>query len=334
MTAPLKSPEFYADFQGLAALKRDAKAQSPDALKEAAKQFESLFTRMLLKSMRATSMGNELFDSQQTQFYQDMFDDQMAVHLSQGKGLGLADMLVRQLQQSGAVPGVSDLKSAPTLTLPRSAGEGTGVGQTSDIDAAPPAPSPAERGRVGVGASSRTTTKQDFITSLLPHAERAARALGVDPHALIAQAALETGWGKSLPSSADGNSSFNLFGIKAGASWNGATVASRTLEFDSGVAVTKQEKFRAYDSAADSFNDYAALIGRTPRYAAARNTGSDVHAFAQALQAGGYATDPNYAQKLSALTQQVRALAGADGNANALKFAQAAPLTNSEGVRG
>ncbi|HKR39470.1 MAG TPA: rod-binding protein, partial [Paraburkholderia sp.] len=175
MTAPLKSPEFYADFQGLAALKRDAKAQSPDALKEAAKQFESLFTRMLLKSMRATSMGNELFDSQQTQFYQDMFDDQMAVHLSQGKGLGLADMLVRQLQQSGAVPGVSDLKSAPTLTLPRSAGEGTGVGQTNDIDAAPPAPSPAERGRVGVGASSRTTTKQDFITSLLPHAERAAR---------------------------------------------------------------------------------------------------------------------------------------------------------------
>ncbi|MET0985595.1 MAG: flagellar assembly peptidoglycan hydrolase FlgJ [Steroidobacteraceae bacterium] len=312
MTAPLKSPEFYADFQGLAALKRDAKAQSPDALKEAAKQFESLFTRMLLKSMRATSMGNELFDSQQTQFYQDMFDDQMAVQLSQGKGLGLADMLVRQLQQTapGAEPEARDL--------------GIGVEKSSNPAASssdPQAPSP------------KPDAKQDFITSMLPHAERAARALGVDPHALVAQAALETGWGKSLPTAANGDSSFNLFGIKASASWGGATVASRTLEFDSGVAVTKKEKFRAYDNAADSFNDYAALIGRSPRYAAARNTGSDAHAFAQALQAGGYATDPNYARKLSAITAEVRALA-AGSHSTALKLAGAGPLTDSEGVPG
>ncbi|MET0657228.1 MAG: flagellar assembly peptidoglycan hydrolase FlgJ [Steroidobacteraceae bacterium] len=327
MSAPIKSPEFYADFQGLAALKRDAKAQSPDALKEAAKQFESLFTRMLLKSMRATSMGDELFDSQQTQFYQDMFDDQMAVHLSQGKGMGLADMLVRQLQQA-----------QPAATGPAAAGHGTrdlGPGVEKNPEGGRAIPQ-AERASTPKpqAPGPESNTKQDFITSMLPHAERAARTLGVDPHALIAQAALETGWGKSLPSHAGGNSSFNLFGIKAGTSWSGATVASRTLEFDAGVAVTKQEKFRAYDSAADSFNDYAALLGRSPRYAAARNTGSNVHAFAQALQAGGYATDPNYAQKLSALTQQVRALASADGNANALKFANAAPLMNNEGVRG
>ena len=332
MSAPIKSPEFYADFQGLAALKRDAKAQSPDALKQAAKQFESLFTRMLLKSMRATSMGDQLFDSQQTQFYQDMFDDQMAVHLSQGKGMGLADMLVKQLQQAQPGPATQEAVgcgleaerkdgSAASCSIPQSPTSGQSRGQR----AADPQPT---------AHSLQPDAKRDFITSMLPHAERAARALGVDPHALIAQAALETGWGKSLPTGSDGNPSFNVFGIKAGASWSGASVASKTLEFDAGIPVAKQERFRAYDNAGESFNDYAALIGRNPRYAAVRNTGSDVQAFAQALQSAGYATDPNYAQKLSALTQQVRALASANGDANVLKMANAAPLTNSEGVRG
>jgi flagellar protein FlgJ len=323
MTVPIKSPEFYADLQGLAALKRDAKAHSSDALKEAAKQFESLFTRMLLKSMRAASMGNELFDSEQTQFYQDMFDDQMAVHLSQGKGLGLADMLVRQLQQARPQSTVDE--SAADRSTP-SGNRGAAIGAAS---------SRADRLSGAQAQSSRhqLLSKQDFINAMRPHAERAARSLGVDPHALIAQAALETGWGRSLPRDANGNPSFNLFGIKAGASWKGPSVASRTLEFDEGLPVVKQERFRAYNSAAECFADYAALIGRSPRYAAARNTGSDVDAFAQALQAGGYATDPNYARKLSALTQEVRSLACVDADVS-LKSAGAMPLNDREGVRG
>ena len=212
MTSPTKL-NFYADFQGLAALKKDAKADAPEALKEAAKQFESLFTRMLLKNMRATGMGNELFDSEQTKFYQDMFDDQMAVHLSQGKGLGLADMLVRQLQQ--AQPGAAPAGPGAWGVGP---GPKTGSGDTVSSDLQPTAyslqPRPASD-PPAPGPTPQAQRKESFISAVLPHATRAAKALGVDPHSLIAQAALETGWGKSLPKSADGSPSYNLFGIKA-----------------------------------------------------------------------------------------------------------------------
>jgi flagellar protein FlgJ len=324
MSAP--KVNFYADFQGLAALRRDAKAEAPDALKQAAKQFESLFTRELLKSMRAASMGNDLFDSEQTKFYQDMFDDQLAVHLSEGKGLGLADMLVRQLQQGGAMPSGSQsaARAEPVEALPLGPknpstplrANGSEVPSTRSAEAGKPA-----------------SKKEAFISSMLPHAERAARALGVDPHALVAQAALETGWGKSMPRAADGSPSYNLFGIKATPMWNGASVAGQTLEFEAGVSVKRQERFRAYDNVAQSFADYAALLGRSSRYAAARNTGGDTHAFAKALQDGGYATDPDYARKLSALTAEVRAIAAAKEPAS-LKLAAQAPIAQGEGVRG
>ncbi len=156
-----------------------------------------------------------------------------------------------------------------------------------------------------------------------PHAERAAREIGVDPDALLAQAALETGWGRSVPCNGQGECSFNLFGIKAGGQWSGATVKVPTLEFESGIPVRKFESFRAYASPADSFRDYAALIGGSSRYANARGAGDDVEAFATALQQGGYATDPNYAQKISAVASEVRA------RSDALKFAAAAPSTTN-----
>lgn len=273
MTAPINNA-FFADPQGLAALRTDAKAQDPAALKEAAKQFESLFTQMLLKSMRAANktFGESMFESEQTEFYQDMFDDQMAVHLAQGKGLGLADMLVRQLQQT------------PVSTA---------------SDASPVGPKPQ---------AQSPKSKEDFVHDMLPHAQAAARELGVDPHALLAQAALETGWGQSVPCNAQGACSFNLFGIKAGDSWSGATVNVPTLEFEEGVAVRKVERFRAYESAADSFRDYARLIGQNARYENAVGTGENVAAFASALQQGGYATDPHYARKLVAVANELRHL--------------------------
>ena len=290
MTAPTNS-NFFADFSGLAALKNDAKAQAPTALKEAARQFESLFTQMLLKSMREAnkSFGEDsLFGSDQADMYQDMFDDQIAMQMSKGKGLGLADMLVRQLQ--GGVGA-------------------TGRGQEASATPKTQAPTPV------------ASSKDDFLRTMRPHAEQAAREIGVDPDALLAQAALETGWGRSMPCNAQGECSFNLFGIKAGSQWSGATVNVPTLEFESGIPVRKVERFRAYDSPADSFRDYAALIRDSSRYASARGAGDNVEAFASALQQGGYATDPNYAQKIAAVADEVRS------RSDALKFAAAMPST-------
>ena len=134
---------------------------------------------------------------------------------------------------------------------------------------------------------------------------------------------LETGWGRSVPCNANGECSFNLFGIKAGSQWSGATVNVPTLEFESGIPVRKVERFRAYGSPADSFRDYAALIRDSSRYASARGAGDNVEAFASALQQGGYATDPNYAQKITAVADEVRA------RSDALKFAATMPSTTT-----
>ena len=292
MTAP-GNINFFADFQGLASLKNDAKEKAPAALKEAARQFESPFTQMLLKSMREAnkSFGEDsLFGSDQADMYQDMFDNQIAMQMSKGKGLGLADMLVRQLQG--------------------------GVGATSQSQE-PPATSRTQ------GPTPVAPSKDDFLRTMRPHAEQAAREIGVDPDALLAQAALETGWGRSVPCNAQGGCSFNLFGIKAGSQWSGATVNVPTLEFESGIPVRKVERFRAYDSPADSFRDYAALIRDSARYANVRGAGDNVEAFASALQQGGYATDPQYAQKIAAVADEVRA------RSDVLKLAAAMPSTTN-----
>jgi peptidoglycan hydrolase FlgJ len=288
MTSPINKTAFYADPQALASLKQDAKARDPAALKEAAKQFESLFTQMLLKGMRETnkSFGDSMFSSDQADFYQGMFDDQMALQLSKGKGLGLADMLIRQLTQ------------APAARL-EAGGSGSGVEKKgSDFLLQPPASS----------HQPISTSKADFVRTFLPHAEAAGRELGVDPQALLAQAALETGWGKSVPCNANGECSFNLFGIKATGRWSGESVSVPTIEFEEGIPVRKAERFRAYSSAADSFRDYASLIRNNPRYENALGTGSDVAGFASALQQGGYATDPSYADKIVRIARELRDL--------------------------
>jgi flagellar protein FlgJ len=255
----------YADPTSLNGLKRDAGSQSPEAIREVARQFESLFTSMMLKSMRSASMGDELFGSDQADMYQDMFDQQMAVQMASGKGIGLADMLVRQLMQGGA-----------------------------------PAVAPAD------DAAALPQSHADFVSALRPAATAAARELGVDPDAIIAHAALETGWGRSMPAATDGQSSFNLFGIKAGGSWAGNAVQSRTQEFMAGRMGEVSAKFRSYDSPGHAMQDYVRLLKDNPRYAGALGTGSDVAAFARGLQRGGYATDPDYAAKLTAVAAELK----------------------------
>jgi peptidoglycan hydrolase FlgJ len=255
------------DFRQFAALRRGADANDPATLREVARQFESIFTKMMLSSMRQASFGDPLFGSDQGDMYQDMMDDQLAVQLSQGRGLGLADMLIRQLSQGG-------------------------VGAAGEAGADTARVTPAQQ--------------RKFVDEMLPHATAAARELGVDARAIIAQAALETGWGTSLPAGAghDAGNSNNVFGIKAGASWHGERVEAATTEFVDGVARGEQARFRAYGSVAENVADYVSVL-RQPRYADALGTGSDVRAFATALQHGGYATDPDYANKLVAIVDQV-----------------------------
>ena len=280
--APVKSVPNAHDFRQFAALRRGADANDPATLREVARQFESIFTKMMLSSMRDASFGDPLFGSDQADMYQDMMDDQMAVQLSQGRGLGLADMLIRQLSQGGA-------------------------GATAGVPAANEKVSPEQQGA--------------FIEKMLPHATAAARELGVDPRAIIAQAALETGWGTSQPAEA-GNTSNNFFGIKAGESWRGARVGSATTEFVDGVARGEQAQFRAYGSVAENVADYVRVL-REPRYAQALGTGPDLRAFANALQRGGYATDPEYANKLVALAERLPIAA----DVNSFKPGPEAPIS-------
>lgn len=284
---------FYADPAALGALKRDAAAQSPEALRETAKQFESLFTTMLLKSMRAGLPGDP-FGSDQQDFYQDMFDQQIATQLSRGKGLGLADMLVRQLMQGG---------EAVDAAL--------GSSEQAASAMSPGLRSLSGTGSAGASATWRPGNAEEFVQAIRPAATAAARQLGVDPDAVIAHAALETGWGSALPGGSGGESSFNLFGIKATAGWQGAARQSSTREFIDGRMQERSAAFRAYESPEHSLRDYVELLSSNPRYATALNTGSDVGAFARGLARGGYATDPDYVTKLTAIVTRLKSAASA-----------------------
>lgn len=310
MTAPTNSANFYADFGSLAALQRDARADSQKALRAAAQQFESLFTDMMLKSMRAASIGDSMTGSDTVDMYQGMFDQQLAMQMSKGKGIGLADMLVQQLSRSGlARPPVAAYVIAAPDASTGSATE-TPVAEPVEVSE-PTAIAPVAVGPPPTAISSTDwppATPEEFVQRMLPHAQEAARQLGVDPATLVAHAALETGWGKHMPSHADGSSSFNLFGIKTTPTWQGQSVGAATLEYDQGVAVKRVERFKAYASPADCFGDYATLLAGAGRYAGARNSGGDANQFAQSLQQGGYATDPRYASKLRAVAGAVRAI--------------------------
>ena len=271
-TTPVNQASVYGDFAGLEKLKSGAARNDPAAVRQVAQQFESLFARMMIKSMRDAIGKDPIFGSDQAQTYQGMYDDQLSLELTKGKGLGLADMLVRQLQQAGASG-----KATANGATPASAAGATGS----------PAP-----GTAGAGPAS-SADRASFISQVWPQARQAAQQLGVHPVSLIAQAALETNWGRNVPRSASGASSNNLFGIKAGGGWGGASVTAGTQEFQDGATRETSAAFRAYASAGESFQDYVALLKTSPRFGAALGSGASVASFATALQQGGYATDPD-----------------------------------------
>lgn len=269
-------------------------------LESAAQEFEALFLEMLLANARAASFGGGLLDSAQGDLYRDMFDQQMATTLGAKGGFGIANMLldaIGSLQGGQAIESVAPQADSPHALSPLralSALEAPALAATG---------TPTNPNAAAVRASQRDLIEgpQAFVDSLWVPAQRAAAELGVAPEVLLAQAALETGWGRSLPQHPDGRSSHNLFGIKAGASWDGDRVLVPTLEVEEGIPIRRKALFRAYDSYAESFQDYVRLIAHSPRYAQARAQAADPIAYLQQLQQAGYATDPNYASKIGSI---------------------------------
>jgi len=253
-----------------------ARGNTPTAIDHAARQLESQFAQLLIKSMRSTSLGNDLF-SGETSLFHDMYDQRLAQTLSQGQGLGLAPLIARQLGGELSAPPISVTTQPKINTAP--------VNTNSPLD--------------------RSTNKEGFIKKIWPHAQKAARELGINPRALVAQAVLETGWGQHLPRHSNQQSSHNLFGIKATGSinthWNGEQVKANTREYINGQHQQESASFRAYTSPEHSFADYVHLLKNSPRYQAALKAGQNIAQFSHALQQGGYATDPHYANKIMAI---------------------------------
>ncbi|MDA8129708.1 MAG: flagellar assembly peptidoglycan hydrolase FlgJ [Betaproteobacteria bacterium] len=302
---------FALDVQGVGQLKLEAKQSSPEALRAAAQQFEAVFMNMLMKSMREATPHDGMFDSEQTRMYTSMLDQQLTQKLA-SRGIGLADMMVRQLSRTpdaaggGATPDGTAAPGGLPLNAPQA-----GMRVQAPQDGIPLQSTPQRAVRSGdmsaagagpLGAQARAESVpphvETFVRKLLPHAQAASAASGIPASFMMGQAALETGWGRSEIRGADGRNSHNLFGIKAGGSWKGRTVDIVTTEYVAGQPQKQVDRFRAYDSYADAFRDYAALLRSDARYRNAIAQGQDAAGFAQGLQEAGYATDPGYAQKL------------------------------------
>ena len=289
------------DVQSLANLKTDLKKADPQALKTAARQFEALFLQMVLKSMRAATPQTGPFESDQTRFYQELLDSQLAQAMAAKGGTGLAAVIERQLSRADDVPATNGTEGFPlTAPLPSLPFSGQRAFSLPDrkqpapaipLDGSPVRPSLLETSRSAVSPAPT------FLASVWPHAVAASQTTGIPAQFLIGHAALESGWGKAEPRFPDGRPSHNLFGIKAGSNWQGATVETTTTEYVNGVSEKRVERFRAYGSYAEAFQDYAKLLAQSPRYAGVLGS-TDVASFAQGLQRAGYATDPDYSAKL------------------------------------
>ncbi len=309
MSPQTLSQQFSLDVNGLTDLKRQVRENSPQGLKAVAQQFEALFLQMVLKSMRDATPHEGMFDSDQSRMYESLLDQQLAQVLSaKGGGVGLAAMIEKQLSRQPQEPGaLGDLSLvAPQSAFPLSVRDlalETGVDRsnaaTETIAASIDSVGKTQFSSVTPGATTHLVapTPREFVNRIWPYAYEVSQLTGVPAHFMVAQAALETGWGKSEPRLADGRASFNLFGVKAGKSWTGAMVEATTSEFVNGIEQKQTERFRAYGSYAEAFSDYASLLTANPRYAAVLGN-QNAAQFARGLQQAGYATDPMYATKL------------------------------------
>jgi peptidoglycan hydrolase FlgJ len=304
--------KFALDVQGVSQLKLAAKQSSPEALKSAAQQFEAVFMNMLMKSMREASPQDGMFDSEQTRMYTSMLDQQLSQKLA-SRGIGLADMMVRQLSLTLNAPGVDGtpadgaVPAGLPLNAPQKGMELNAPLLRAQAPVESNAPGTVTQAAAPVAARSGDVPVhvEAFVQKLLPHAQAASASSGIPASFMMGQAALETGWGRSEIRGADGQNSHNLFGIKAGGSWKGRSVDIVTTEYVNGKPQKQVDSFRAYDSYADAFRDYANLLRSNARYQNVIAQGQDAAGFAQGLQQAGYATDPGYAQKLMGVIRMV-----------------------------
>ncbi|WP_111976557.1 flagellar assembly peptidoglycan hydrolase FlgJ [Algibacillus agarilyticus] len=334
----LEQTQMYHDTAGLDDLRQAAQRNDKDALKKAAQHFESIFMNMLLKSMRQAnevlSDKDSPFNSQAAKFYEGMHDDQMASELSSTGALGLADIIVQQLspeknqympasvmRSDGVIPSAfggdfsneknnDDKNNDPLAILQiQSQSFQKHVLQVADEKAQvlmQKVNKPVDQDKPLSESNTGSLTekhipfqgKQDFVDRLLPIAEKVSQAIGLSPVAMIAQAALETGWGQKMIEKADGSNANNFFGIKADSRWSGDSAERDTYEFRQGAIQTEKAQFRAYDSIEAGLADYVSFIKEQPRYQAAVEAAQQPEAYFSALQQAGYATDPNYATKI------------------------------------
>ncbi|MFF5865836.1 flagellar assembly peptidoglycan hydrolase FlgJ [Pseudomonas sp. NPDC012596] len=358
----------YTDLNRLSSLKhgdRDSDAN----VRKVAQEFESLFISEMLKASRKASdvlADDNPMNTQTVKQYRDMYDQQLAVSMSrEGGGIGLQDVLVRQLSKNkstpantspfprneGSAPALWGNKVAEPVHAAQSASRNDVAalnsrrlalpGKLTDRLLAGIVPSathpaattntaavPARDGQQvaqsfavperGLRITGRAVAQpplapkkafsdsDEFVATMLPMAEQAAKRIGVDPRYLVAQAALETGWGKSVMRNSDGSSSHNLFGIKASGNWEGDSARAITSEFRDGQFVKETAAFRSYDSYQDSFHDLVSLLQNNSRYQEAVKAADKPEQFVQELQKAGYATDPNYASKISQIARQMK----------------------------
>ena len=323
VTAADVSSRLASDVRSLDALKRTAKDAPEAAVRQAAKQFEALFMNILMKSMREALPKEDMLASDASRMATGMLDEQWAQTLS-GKGLGLAELMMKQLSKSQGGQDAPGTANAPGLmgrtsllkkldaanravTYPVAVqtpvADGTGDVARTTTPAAPQATGKP-------GSASADGAPQAFVRRMRDHAVEAQKSSGIPAHFILGQAALESGWGRHEIKAVDGSASHNLFGIKAGRNWTGATVDAITTEYVNGVPRKSVEKFRAYASYGEAFSDYAGLMARNPRYAGVKTAAGDAGVFATHMQAAGYATDPAYARKLTQVINQTLAMQG------------------------
>jgi peptidoglycan hydrolase FlgJ len=284
-----------ADSRSLEQLKRTARDDPRQAVKQAATQFEALFMQMVLKSMREATLRSGMLDSQEQDLYRGMLDQQIAQKIA-ASGTGLADLIARQLSR----------------TLPASAAvAATAAKPASGAPAAAPLSVPIDPALSGSPqASAPSTAERDFMQQHWTDAVRAQQLTGVPASFILGQAALESGWGSREIRGSDGQPSYNLFGIKAGPDWQGRSVQVTTTEFEDGVPQKRIQSFRAYDSYAAAFQDWALTIGRNQRYSAAVTPGAGAGGFAFGMQQAGYSTDPTYGEKLARVIRTASSIGG------------------------
>lgn len=342
MTNRIADAQNFLEVNGLNSIRQNAKsgdkASKEAALEQAAKQFEAIFMQMLMKSMRKAQEvleSDSPFNSESAKFYRDMHDQQMSLELSNNGSLGLSELIVRQLggDSENFIPhnivradGNLDSRGSVSITQPSLLSQHK-LNQNkfssdqlthSNIvkESATSQNNGQERQTNGSGVVKMANLLQnpvfekpkDFVTALTAHAKRVQDKISVPFEVVIAQAALETGWGKKIIKTDSGASSNNLFNIKASKNWSGEQTQKETLEFENGAMVKKREPFRVYDSIGQSVNDYVNLLTENERYKGTLDKANNVEQFLHSLQSAGYATDPNYAKKIMATLRTVTGL--------------------------